>query len=235
MRQLAAAKAQHARGSTARAVLSACLQRVVGGLARRDPAELIIDAAELDQMDSEQLAAAGYVGKLGTLDGWALVRRAMPADVPRGTCPVWTAFIVSRAWISLCERIEAVRAVGGLPLYADTDGLLWAAPAGADLPTGDALGEWSVRGQPHWCWIERRKIYARGIGRKITAAASAGIPRADLLWYLDGGSAPERVQTIREQLARGASTAEKVPVWITRTERQRQTAIRPQWKARRRQ
>ena len=231
MRQLAAAKAQHARGSTARAVLSACLQRVVGGLARRDPAELIVDAAQLDQMDSAQLAAAGYVGKLGTLDGWTLVRRAAAPDVPRGTCPVWTAFVVSRAWVSLCERIEAVRAVGGLPLYADTDGLLWAAPPGVSLPTGDALGEWSARGLPHWCWVERRKIYARGVGRKITAAASAGIPRADLVWYLDGGGAPVRVQTLREQLARGASTAEKVPVWTQRTERQRRVAIRPQWKA----
>lgn len=234
MRQLANAKAQHPRGSTARAVLSACCQRVVGGMARRDPAELIVDAAQLDAMDSAALQAAGYVGKLGALDGWALVRRAQPDDVPRGTCPVWTSVIVGRAWVSLCERIEAVRAVGGLPLYADTDGLLWAAPAGVSLPTGDALGDWSVRGLPQWAWVERRKIYARGIGRKITAAASAGIPRADLVWYLDGGGAPERVQTIREQLARGASQPERVPVWTQRTERQRMV-MRPQLKARRRQ
>jgi len=227
MMLIANGKAQHARGTTARAVLSAAAQRVVGGMARRDPAERIIDAAQLDSMTTDDLSAAGYVARLGRLDGWELVRVAPDPAVPRGTCPVWTAFVVSRAWVTMCERIEAVRAVGGRPLYADTDGLCWAAPPGAQLECGDQLGQWQLRGLPEWAWIEARKIYARGINQKITAAASAGIPRADLVWYLDGGGAPYRWQTLREQIAQNQTEPQQVKVWTQRTERMKARAQTP--------
>jgi hypothetical protein len=226
MRALAAAKAAQPSGSVGRRVLSAAMQRTVGALAKREPAERVLEAAELERMTSAELEAARIRAVFGKLHGWALVEIDGAGRPPRGTVPVWTAFVVSRAWVSLCERLEAIRAAGGRPLYCDTDGILYACPPGVELERGDALGAWQERGRPEWVLHERLKLYARGTGGKITAAASAGVPRADLVWYLEGGAAPTRLETVREQAARGHNTPEEVASWSTRKERTR-TAVRP--------
>jgi len=219
MGALFAAKQGHARGTPERSGLTAAMQRAVGRLARRLPAEDVVETAKLMAMNPDQARAEGIEAELGRLHGWSLIRRAQPEDVPRGACPVWPAFVVSRAWVSLCERIEAVEAQGGRPLYCDTDGLLWAGPEGAGLPTGEKAGDWQNRGRPAWVWCEREKLYVRGEGRTIAAAASSGIPKPDLVWYLEGGGSPTRLQSVREQAAARQDQAKEVLAWKKRTKK----------------
>jgi len=220
MAALFSAKQRHACGTVERAALTAAMQRAVGRLARREPVDLVFRASEFQEWSYADLEARGIVGDLGRWAGYAFARTAPAESTPRGTCPVWPAFVVGRAWVSLCERIEAVRAAGGRALYCDTDGLLWAKPPGPALELGDGPGEWQLRGLPEWAWCERAKLYARGIGSTISAAACSGIPRADLIWYLEGGDAPTRRESIREQAARRAEEAQAVKRWKERKERQ---------------
>lgn len=221
------AKQRHARGTPERSGLTAAMQRGIGRLARRVPAEAVWSTADLMSMDRAALEAAGVVAELGRLDGWSLMRLTQSEEVPRGACPVWPAFVVARAWVSLCERIEAVKAAGGRPLYCDTDGLLWAGPAGADLPKGEAAGEWQNRGRPAWVWCERAKLYVRGEGHAILQAASSGIPKADLVWYLEGGGSPRRLQSIREQAAARQDQPREIEAWAKRKKAKRAGQARP--------
>lgn len=216
MGRLFGAKARYPRGTFERAGLTAAMQRGIGRLARRVPAEEVWSTQDLLSRDRAALEAAGMVAELGRLHGWSLVRLTQSEDVPRGACPVWPAFVVARAWVSLCERIEAVKAAGGRPLYCDTDGLLWAGPEGVALPQGEAAGDWQNRGRPAWVWCERAKLYVRGEGRAISAAASSGIPKADLIWYLEGGGAPRRLQSVREQAAARIPEPKEVETWAKR-------------------
>ena len=226
MGRLFGAKQGHARGTPERSGLTAAMQRGIGRLARRVPAEAVWSTVDLMSMDRSSLEAAGVVAELGRLDGWSLMRLTQSEEVPRGGCPVWPAFVVARAWVSLCERIEAVRAAGGRPLYCDTDGLLWAGPEGVELPKGDAAGEWQNRGRPAWVWCERAKLYVRGEGHKILQAASSGIPKPDLIWYLEGGGAPRRLQSIREQAAARQTQPKEIESWAKR-KRERAGQARP--------
>jgi hypothetical protein len=226
MGRIFGAKQAHARGTPERSGLTAAMQRAIGRLARRVPAEAVWATSDLMGMDTPSLEAAGVVAELGRLDGWSLVRLTQSEEVPRGGCPVWPAFVVARAWVSLCERIEAVRAAGGRPLYCDTDGLLWAGPEGVELSTGDAAGEWQNRGRPAWVWCERAKLYVRGEGHKILQAASSGIPKPDLIWYLEGGGAPRRLQSIREQAAARQTQPKEIESWAKRR-RERAGQARP--------
>lgn len=235
MRALAQAKAGHAPGSVGRRIMSAAMQRAIGGLAKREPAEAVLPAAELERMTDAELRAARVRACVGKLHGWALVQYEDTGRPPRGTVPVWTAFVVTRAWIALCERLEAIRAAGGRPLYCDTDGVLYACPPGVELEHGDGLGEWQARGRPEWVLHERLKLYARGTGSTISAAASAGVPRADLVWYLEGGDAPARLETVREQCSRGHNDPQEIASWKTRTRgRTRPAAQMPRLKRPRR-
>jgi hypothetical protein len=230
MDRLFQAKQRHARGTVERAALTAAMQRAVGRLARRDGVDSLVDADDFGRLTSDELQAAGIVRDLGRFGRWALVRKEPGPETPRGTCPVWPAFVVGRAWVSICERIEAIKAIGGRPLYADTDGILWAKAPGAALELGDGAGAWQLRNLPDWAWCERAKLYLRGTGHTIAASASAGIPRADLLWYLEGGGAPYRRESLREQAARRATEPQEVRSWSERKIRTKPTQPAPKLK-----
>lgn len=133
---------------------------------------------------------------------------------------MWTAFVVGWAWVGMCERVERAQKVGGRPLYADTDGLLWARPPGAEgLEYGESAGDWQVRDTPGWSWVERSKLYVRGRGEIVSGFASSGIPRARLIEYLAGNEAPFRVETVREQAGKRANAPAEVKLWAERKAR----------------
>jgi len=220
MAQLFRSKMNHARGTVERATLTAAMQRAVGSLARRTPTDRWMDARRLESMDVVELDAEGVEVDLGRFGGLALVRCKEGLETPRGTCPVWTAFVVGWAWVEMCRRVEDARKVGGRPLYADTDGLLWARPPGVEgLEYGERAGDWQVRDAPGWSWVERSKMYLRGRGENVTGFASAGIPRARMLEYLRGNEAPTRAESVREQAGRRSGEPAEVKMWAERKAR----------------
>lgn len=213
-------KLKHPRGTVERATLTAAMQRAVGSMARRVPTDRWIDAGRLEGMSSEELEAEGIEVDLGRFGPLALVRGKDKPETPRGTCPVWTAFVVGWAWVGMCQRVERAQRAGGRPLYADTDGLLWARPPGVDgLEYGENAGDWQVRDTPGWSWVERSKMYVRGRGGIVSGFASSGIPRARLIEYLAGNEAPTRVETVREQAGKRASAPAEVKLWAERKAR----------------
>jgi hypothetical protein len=220
-----------AKGSVERAVLSAALQRTVGYLARRPGADEIIGeddfAAELRAIeDGEDTGRARVRAFSGPAFGAYIVRREVEDTDAAKWCynPVWSAIIVARTWVRMCEELARIRAAGGTPLYADTDGALFSGPSatfdGAYPLSAEKPGQWTLRGAPHWAWVEARKIYARGTGAEIEHAASAGVPRHDLIAYLSGHFPPERTESVKEQMARAADGPPlKLQAWKQRTKR----------------
>jgi hypothetical protein len=206
-------------GSVARDVYTAALQRVVGYMGRRARTETFVAEADFRAaLDSGEHSATAYAGPFA---GAYLVRGEAAPDPKYIFNPVWTAIIVARTWVSICRRVEEIRAMGGEPYYADTDGLLFSAP-GTYVAKVDAdkAGDWTLRGLPAWSWCEGRKVYARGIGAEILESATAGIPQRELIDYISGGFPPERTETLREQITRGAMGPPKqVPAWNRRKRR----------------
>ena len=200
-------------GSVTRDIYTAALQRVVGYMGRRSRTETFVgESAFRTMLDSGEHSATAYAGPFA---GAYLVRGEAAPDPRYIFNPVWTAIIVARTWVSLCLRVEEIRAMGGEPYYADTDGLLFSAPE-SYVPKVDAerAGDWTLRGLPAWSWCEGRKIYARGVGGKILESATAGIPQRELIDYISGGFPPERLETLREQITRGAEGPPRmVPAW----------------------
>lgn len=101
---------------------------------------------------------------------------------PARAQPLWAAYATSRVAVQLVDAEDAVTAAGGLPLYADTDGLLAAVPVGAfpGVETGDRIGDWREDWRGGWAAIMGPRWYVLG-GTRIR---TAGIPRdcASVLW-----------------------------------------------------
>ena len=122
-------------------------------------------------------AVAGDVVILGPdLCGW----RVQSEEYPSAANPIWAAEITARTHVSLTRSARAVQALGCVPVYADTDSLLFSGEPtedGAPLPgrvrLGTALGEYKIDWTGTWGVFFGPKTYVLSGNR----TAIAGCPR----------------------------------------------------------
>ncbi len=190
MDRLYTLKEQAQKGSVPRAIYRAAIQRAVGRLGRAP-----VDTVTLcgPDADAEIANPASWPVKWRKIHGAAhgyFVADPLeaPTTPPRYSIPPWPAFVVSRAWIRLHDRIEALAARGAWPMYCDTDGVLVACPPDAVMPDEHGMGGFRVKAEwlasehrQHRQWIRvdqggALKTQYAGVERHLQRAAFEGTP-----------------------------------------------------------
>lgn len=198
-------------GSVERDTYKATIQRAVGRLGRRHyttvtlcGAEAMDEAAHPERWPLRWERVHGYGGGYFVADAWE-----KPEGLPRGVVPPWPAFVVSRAWMRLADRIEQETARGAWPIYCDTDGAVMAYPPGAEPePEPSAMGAYRIKRR--YLAVEHREkrqfsrvddtgaehIQFAGVPRKAQRNVLAGKP-----WEHETESALIDLQAIFRQVA----------------------------------
>lgn len=190
-------------GSIDRSIWRAAIQRCVGRLGRR-PLTTVTLCGEDAARETADVAgwSARWRRVIGAGHGYFIAEpMEQPTEEPRGNIPPWPAFVVSRAWIRLCDEIERLSAAGAWPIYCDTDGVCVIAPPGVDLPAGKGVGDF--RAKDEWAAVEHRNT-RRWIrhGAAGTSTQWAGVAKSEQRAAFEGAHVVTRKSSALEFLTR---------------------------------
>ena len=176
-----------------RNVYKAAIQRAVGRLGRRHYSTVTLCGAEAKHAQEHPEEWPDKWRRVHGMGNGYFVADALeePEGLPRGVIPPWPAFVVSRAWIKIAEKAEALAGLGCWPLYADTDGILVACPQGVE-PCQEgpaAMGAWRIKRQ--FRGVEHRaarqfvrlretgeeELQFAGVARRLQRDALSGTPK----------------------------------------------------------
>lgn len=137
---------------------------------------------------------------------------------------LWAAIVTARARIRLHRELLRVRELGGVPLYCDTDSIIFNGAGSLRYPKkASAAGEFETRGAYRSVRIEGKKEYGLEIRKGLWIIHAKGIPGADAKSdYLRTGRARfMKPMRLLEATARGMQPN----VWSER-EKQRRISYR---------
>jgi len=189
--------------SLERSIWRAAIQRCVGRLGRRPLTTITLCG---DDAIRETADVAGWSARwrrvIGAGHGY-FVGEPMEQSMeePRGNIPPWPAFVVSRAWVRLCDEVERLSAAGAWPIYCDTDGVCVIAPPDVDLPAGEGVGDFRAKDQ--WVAVEHRNT-RRWIrhGAAGTETQWAGVAKSEQRAAFEGAHVLARKSSALEFLTR---------------------------------
>jgi len=135
---------------------------------------------------------------------------------------VWPAFVTARARIRLAAEMDRVEHHAGLPLYCDTDSVIFSGRGPRYPEKAKRPGTFEHRGEYEKAMIIGKKEYALRRGRKWESHAK-GVPQAERFRYLLEGTATFSRPTRMREAARDGSI---VNTWRKVTKVRRQDLIR---------
>lgn len=136
---------------------------------------------------------------------------------------VWAAIVTSRARVRLWREINRIRNSGGVPLYCDTDSVIYS--GGPEYPVkARRIGDFENRGNYHGALITGRKEYGLLKPNGEWEVHAKGVPAAYRLDYLRTGRAEFRRPNRLKESARRGLTANS---WETRIKVRRTELIEP--------
>lgn len=215
-------KAAAEPGSIERSIYSACMQRAIGRLGRRPRATVTLTGeAAANEMQNFESWGQKYTRIYAQTSDLFVADRIPSGEVDADVIPPWPAFVVSRAWIALCDRVRAEQEAGMVALYSDTDSICGAWPPGCAPAEDDAgAGGWRVKSTPGWVDHRGQKRYLRGNDASVTDWAAAGVASGQALQYFSGANYERRPRSVLETAQLGENQLKKMlEVWLERRKR----------------
>lgn len=160
-------------------------------------------------VDPESIPAEKRTGREFLVGDLAVVDEE--SDAPAYANIIWSAWTTALARITLHKALMSITKQGGVPLYCDTDSVIYHAPRKSPLVRiGKALGEWKVEAYVTEFEARAPKVY-RYVTKEGATVKAKGVPRDVQALFFSEGSAPYRKPLRMREAARRGSLPN---IWI---------------------